>query len=165
MNKCEIKLRKSTEGFTLVELVVTMGVTAIMLAMLGTFLYFFIAINNDVNTYRSTYQNANNLAHVIGDFIDRRNDGRIEEPAAGETDILFKVNSEGTYYSISYDENNDILKVGTDGIFTSEDRFLSITSFWTPVPAGTTEQVRGTLRFEITYGPDRNTLSFLKAIF
>ena len=50
-------------GFTLVELVVTLALIAIVTGMTSTFLYMFIKINNNIDTYRKTYQNANSIAY------------------------------------------------------------------------------------------------------
>lgn len=167
MKRVKDRCRK---GLTLVELVVTIAVTAIMLSMLGVFLFFFISTNNQMAIYRETYQNADMIALNIGRFIDTKNDGKLSMPDSSNPSETEKLSSYDPTFCIPilayeeeigkkavlyYDEQTDRLMYHDQVYVTSDDENLTISTYWND----------DLVRITLTYGEKQDSLSFIKTIY
>lgn len=170
MEKMSIFKNKCRKGLTLVELVVTIAVTTIMMAMLGTFLFFFISTNNQMAIYRETYQNADTISVSISKFIDQKNDGKLSMPDASnptETDgleiydstfcipILAYEEEPGKRALLYYNEQTDRVMYHDQVYVNSDDKNLTISTYWN----------EDLVRITLIYGEKQDSLSFIKTIY
>lgn len=156
MSKKE-KLKILRRGFTLVELVVTMALTAIITGMTSAFLYFYINVNNSIDSYRKTYQNANSMAYILSTFVDQKNDGGLK--VSSDSSLLTYSDSTNSY-SLYYDTETDELRYGEDSLYTSSDKTLNISITYL-----SEYENKQLVKFIIDYDNNKKSMSFVKTLY
>ena len=71
-------VKKARKGFTLIELIVTLGVTGILIAILSTFIVFTNNVSNEYRESLYTVHSAYNMESALKSFIEKYNDGKLE---------------------------------------------------------------------------------------
>ena len=88
---------KKLKAFTLIELVVSLALTAVILGSVGTFLYFSLSMNGLLREQDRDYDYASSLAHMIREYANAETGKTYEEkPLPAEEVLLF--NAEGKDY-------------------------------------------------------------------
>lgn len=144
-------------GFTLVELVVTLALIAIVTGMTSTFLYMFIKINNNIDTYRKTYQNANSIAYILSTFVDQKNDGGLSD--GSENNLLNYTDEENTY-TLYYNSETDELIYNDKSLYASEDNSLEISITYLEK-----YEDKQLIKFEISYDNNKRSMSLIKTLY
>ena len=144
-------------GFTLVELVVTLALIAIVTGMTSTFLYMFIKINNNIDTYRKTYQNANSIAYILSTFVDQKNDGGL---SVGSENNLLNYTDEENTYTLYYNSETDELIYNDKSLYASEDNSLEISITYLEKY----EDIQ-LIKFEISYDNNKRSMSLIKTLY
>lgn len=144
-------------GFTLVELVVTLALIAIVTGMTSTFLYMFIKINNNIDTYRKTYQNANSIAYILSTFVDQKNDGGLS--VESENNLLNYTDEENTY-TLYYNSETDELIYNDKSLYASEDNSLEISITYLEK-----YEDKQLIKFEISYDNNKRSMSLIKTLY
>lgn len=144
-------------GFTLVELVVTLALIAIVTGMTSTFLYMFIKINNNIDTYRKTYQNANSISYILSTFVDQKNDGGL---SVGSENNLLNYTDEENTYTLYYNSETDELIYNDKSLYASEDKSLEISI--TYLEKFEDKQL---IKFEISYDNNKRSMSLIKTLY
>ena len=85
------------KGFTLVELVVGMAVSSIVLAMLGTLLFFTVQSNNRIVKDQKHLQNALTIRNIINQHFDMYNDETLTIEEGTSYTSLFKTDTHNLY--------------------------------------------------------------------
>lgn len=84
-------------AFTLIELVVSLALTAVILGSVGTFLYFSLSMNGLLREQDRDYDYASSLANMIREYANAETGKTYEEkPLPAEEVLLF--NAEGKDY-------------------------------------------------------------------
>ena len=144
-------------GFTLVELVVTLALIAIVTGMTSTFLYMFIKINNNIDTYRKTYQNANSIAYILSTFVDQKNDGGL---SVGSENNLLNFTDDENSYTLYYNSETVELIYNDKSLYASEDNSLEISI--TYLEKYENKQL---IKFEISYDNNKRSMSLIKTLY
>lgn len=144
-------------GFTLVELVVTLALIAIVTGMTSTFLYMFIKINNNIDTYRKTYQNANSIAYILSTFVDQKNDGGL---SVGSENSLLNYTDEENTYTLYYNSETDELIYNDKSLYDSEDNSLEISITYLEK-----YEDKQLIKFEISYDNNKRSMSLIKTLY
>ena len=144
-------------GFTLVELVVTLALIAIVTGMTSTFLYMFIKINNNIDTYRKTYQNANSIPYILSTFVDQKNDGGL---SVGSENNLLNYTDEENTYTLYYNSETDELIYNDKSLYASEDNSLEISITYLEK-----YEDKQLIKFEISYDNNKRSMSLIKTLY
>ena len=115
---------KKLKAFTLVELVVSLALTAVIIGSVGTFLYFSLSMNGLLREQDRDYDVASDIAHMIREYANSETGKTYsQELATNENEVLlFNTPSKDYVYdNEAYDlvriegENRTVLYNGKDG--------------------------------------------------
>ena len=111
-------------AFTLIELVVSLALTAVILGSVGTFLYFSLSMNGLLREQDRDYDVASDIAHMIREYANAETGKTYsQEMAANENEVLLfnTPTKDYVYDNEAYDlvrieeENRTVLYNGKDG--------------------------------------------------
>lgn len=107
MNK---KLAKFKKGYTLLELVIVIAITAVIMGMVTAFIFFFsnqFSLNKKIE---NNYYSAVTLKNYINNELDKNIGNIVIDSSINDEDYLFSVNKSNKIYLYKYLDNN-FLKV------------------------------------------------------
>ena len=122
-----------------------------------TFLYMFIKINNNIDTYRKTYQNANSIAYILSTFVDQKNDGGL---SVGSENNLLNYTDEENTYTLYYNSETDELIYNDKSLYASEDNSLEISITYLEK-----YEDKQLIKFEISYDNNKRSMSLIKTLY
>ena len=132
---------KKLKAFTLVELVVSLALTAVIIGSVGTFLYFSLSMNGLLREQDRDYDVASDIAYMIREYANSET-GKThsQEMATAENEVLLfnTPTKDYVYDNEAYDlvriegENRTVLYNGKDGYgltssFDSTNRIVEYT--------------------------------------
>ncbi len=115
---------KKLKAFTLVELVVSLALTAVIIGSVGTFLYFSLSMNGLLREQDRDYDVASDIAYMIREYANSETGKTYsQELATNENEVLLfnTPTKDYVYDNEAYDlvrieeENRTVLYNGKDG--------------------------------------------------
>ena len=100
---------KKVKGFTLVELAVSLALTAVIIGSVGTFLYFSLQMDGFLRRQDQHYDAASDIARMIREYANSESEKSYDDVALDTNQaLLFTTPDE---YYVYDNENSDLLRV------------------------------------------------------
>ena len=100
---------KKVKGFTLVELAVSLALTAVIIDSIGTFLYFSLQMDGFLRRQDQHYDAASDIARMIKEYANSESEKSYDDVALDTNQaLLFTTPDE---YYVYDNENSDLLRV------------------------------------------------------
>ena len=100
------------KGFTLIELVVSLALTAVILGSVGTFLYFSLSMNGLLREQDRDYDSASDIAYMIREYANSETGKTYTEKELEPNEVLLFNTATRDYI---YDNNTyDLVRIEGD---------------------------------------------------